>query len=159
MLGEAADQEAKRMYEFVDRHPAALGSTSRFLLWAMRGWTQARANQACAPMTLYRGFSSAGATAALSDFHIAMILLNGDALERLTLAPMSCGRICEDEAVLLALWQGVGRENSTLVGGTLERLVKEEAVRPTARAMAACGTQLVMAGFDLMETRTRKIKD
>lgn len=147
------------MYQFIDRHPSALGNTSRFLLWAMRGWGHARASKACAPMTLYRGFSSAGATAALSDFHIAMILLNGDALERLTLAPMSCGRICEDEAILLALWRGVGREDSTLVGGTLGRLVRREAVRPTARAMAACGTQLVMAGFDLLETCTQKIED
>jgi hypothetical protein len=147
------------MYEFIDRHPRALRNTPRFLLWAMRGWAHARANRVCAPMTLYRGFSSAGATAALSDFHIAMILLNGDALERLTLAPLSCGRICEDEAILLALWHGVGCEDSALVGGTLGRLVKEEAVRPTARAMAACGTQLVMAGFDLLETRTQKIED
>jgi hypothetical protein len=146
------------MYEFIDRHPSVLGNTSRFLLWGMRGWAHARANQACAPMALYRGFSSAGATAALSDFHIAMILLNGDPLERLTPAPMSCCRVCEDEAILLSLWHGVGREDSTLVGGTLERLVGQEAVRPTARAMAACGTQLVIAGFDLLD-RTQKIED
>lgn len=147
------------MYEFIDRHPSALGNASRFLLWAMRGWAHAHAHRVCAPMTLYRGFSSAGATAALSDFHIAMILLNGDALECLTLAPMSYCRICEDEAILLALWGGVGRADGTLVGGSLGRLVKEEAVRPTARAMAACGTQLVMAGFDLLETCTWKIED
>jgi hypothetical protein len=147
------------MYAFIDRHPDTLARTSRFLLWAMRGWAHAHVNKACAPMSLYRGFSGLGAATALSDFHITMILLNGDALERLTLAPMSCGRVREDEAVLLALWRGVGREDSALVGGTLERLVRQEAVRPVARAMAACGTQLVMAGFDLLETGTQKIED
>jgi hypothetical protein len=147
------------MYEFVDRHPDTLDRTSRFLLWAMRKWVHARTIQTCPCMAVYRGFGDARAAAAVSDFHIAMILLNGDALEPLTLAPMGCRRICEDEAVLLALWRGIGGEDSALVGGTLQRLVRAEAVRPIARAMAACGTQLVMAGLDLSQACTQKIED
>lgn len=147
------------MYEFVDQHPDTLDRSSRFLLWAMRKWVHARASGTCPCMALYRGFADAGASAAVSDFHIAMILLNGEPLEQLTLAPMGCRRICEDEAVLLALWRGIGREDSALVGGTLQRLVKPEVVRPVARAMAACGTQLVLAGFDVSQVCTQKIED
>lgn len=147
------------MYAFVDRHPDTLDRTQRFLLWATRKWAHAQAIETCATMALYRGFSEAGVAAALSDFHIAMILLNGDALEPLTLAPMGSRRICEDEAVLLALWRGVACEDSALVGGTLERLVKPQAVGSIARAMAACGTQLAIAGFDLSKTCTQTIED
>lgn len=146
------------MYQFIDRHPDQLSKTFKFLLWAMRGWAFANGRNDCPPITLHRGFSDAGAASALSDFHIAMILLNGDPLERLTLAPMGECRIFEDEAILLALWRGVGSD-STLVDGTLKRLVRHEAVRPVARAMAACGTQLAMAGFDLSDAHRQKIED
>lgn len=146
------------MYEFIDRHPSALGNSGRFLLWAMRGWVGAAACGRCPPLSLYRGFTKLGAVAALTEFHLSMTLLYRDT-QQLTLAPMRCRRIAEDEALLLALWHGVAREGSDLVAGTLKCMVKRENVLPIARAMTTCCTQLALAGFDLTATHAAKIED
>jgi hypothetical protein len=140
------------MYDFIDRHPNTLARSGRFVLWAMRGWAHGVAKKACPPVLLYHGFATLGAGAALSDFHVAMVLLHRNALTAPKLGQMGCCRIHEDEAVLLSLWQAVARDDSAMVAGTLQHLVRQEAVRPVARAMAACSMQLVLAGFDLADT-------
>lgn len=143
------------MYDFVDRHPNALANPGRFMLWAMRGWAQSMAKRSCPPVLLHRGFAGLGASQALTDFHITMVLLYRNALDAPKLGNMSCCRIHEDEAVLLSLWQAVARDDSAMVAGTLQHLVKQEAVQPVARAMAACSVQLVLAGLDLNDTAAK----
>lgn len=147
------------MYDFVDRHPNDLGNAGRFMLWAIRGWAQATARKTCPPMALHRGFAEAGAVAALSDFHLAMALIGRDSLDKLKMSPMSCSRIAEDEAILLALWRGVSVEDADLVSGTLKSMVKVETVLPIARAMSNCCTHLALAGLDLNEPHMQNIED
>ncbi|MET1754983.1 hypothetical protein ABVV53_05850 [Novosphingobium sp. RD2P27] len=137
------------MYEFVDRHPRHLGNPGRLLLWALRGWNQSMASKACPPLALYRGFCRVGASAALNDFHVASTLMRREGLKPLHVAPMDACRIEEDEAILLALWQGVAREDVDQVSGTLKLLVKPDAILAVARAMADCSNQMMRAGLDL----------
>lgn len=147
------------MYDFIDRHPNRLGNAGRFMLWAMRGWSQATARKTCPPVALHRGFAHAGAVAALTDFHLSMLLINRDGLDKFEMSPMSSCRIAEDEALLLALWRGVVVEDADLVSGTLKRMVKIEAVLPIARAMSGCCAHLALAGLDLTETQVQNIED
>lgn len=140
------------MYEFVDRHPSHLGNPGRLVLWAVRGWTQATASKACPPLALYRGFCRLGASAALNDFHIASTLIHREGLKPLHVATMDADRIEEDEAILLALWQGVAREDVDQVSGTLRLLVKPDAILAVARAMSECSNQMMRAGLDLSRT-------
>ena len=147
------------MYEFVDRHPNTLDSCGRFLLWATRGWAQAASRKACPPHSLYRGFTKVGAVSALAHFHVVMALLHRDSLEPLTVAEMACCRIREDEALLLSLWQHVGRDRGAVLAATLEHMVKPESVMPIARALTSCRTQLLLAGFEPSIAGTAKIED
>lgn len=139
------------MYDFVDRRPGELGNAGRFMLWAMRGWNEAVARNACPPLALYPGFSRLGASAALNDFHVASTLIRREARVPLDIAPMKSLRVAEDEAVLLALWRGVAREDSGLVAATLKLLVKTDVILPIAAAMTGCCTQLKVAGLDLSD--------
>lgn len=147
------------MYAFVDRHPSVLGNAGRFLLWAMRGWVQAAAKRSCPTMALHRGFNGTGLTAALTDFHVAMLVLHRDALEMPRLGQMGCCRIHEDEAVLLSLWHAVARGDEGSVVGMLTHLVKDTSAKSVVRAMTKCSTHMTLAGFDLTELHAAKIEE
>ncbi|MBB6427484.1 hypothetical protein [Sphingopyxis sp. JAI128] len=137
------------MYAFVDRPVESLCNGGRFLLWAMRAWVSAAERGQCPPERLYRGFSAVEALGALPDFHIAMALLAGDAVETLALAPMPCLQISEDEAILLGLWRDFSLESTANAHATLALLAAEHRVGAIARAMGAAAHRLIAAGFDM----------
>ncbi|KQZ77214.1 hypothetical protein ASE06_02945 [Sphingopyxis sp. Root214] len=137
------------MYAFVDRRVDSLCNSGRFLLWAMRGWVHAADRGRCPPQVLHRGFSAVDAAPALPDFHVAMALLAGDAVETLLLAPLPCLQISEDEAILLGLWRDFSLENAANAHATLAFLAEGESVGPIAKAMGAAVDRLVAAGFDM----------
>lgn len=137
------------MYAFVDRPVERLCNGGRFLLWAMRAWVSAAERGQCPPQMLYRGFTAVEARAALPDFHIAMAMLAGDAVEMLALSPMPCLQISEDEAILLGLWRDFSLESTANAHATLALLAEEDSVGPIAKAMGAAVDRLVAAGFDM----------
>lgn len=137
------------MYAFVDRPVESLCNGGRFLLWAMRAWVLAAGRGQCPPQMLYRGFTAVEARGALPDFHIAMALLGGDAVETLLLAPMPCLQISEDEAILLGLWCDFSLGNAANARATLALLAEGDSVGPIAKAMGAAIDRLVAAGFDM----------
>jgi hypothetical protein len=103
------------MYQFVDQPVEHLGNGSRFVLWAMRGWTNALRRERCPRATIGGAFVNMDAGPALPDFHALMVCLHR-AGPVLRMAPLACKRIGEGEAVLLALWQDVaaGRHGNAL---------------------------------------------
>ena len=137
------------MYAFVDRPVESLCNSGRFLLWAMRAWVSAAERGRCPPQMLHRGFSAVNAARALPDFHVAMALLGGDAVETLVLAPMPCLQISEDEAILLGLWRDISLESTTNAHATLALLAEGDSAGPIAKAMGAAIDRLLAAGFDM----------
>jgi hypothetical protein len=137
------------MYAFVDRPVESLCNSGRFLLWAMRGWVSAAERGRCPPQMLHRGFAAVNAADALPDFHVAMALLGGDAVETLVLAPLPCLQISEDEAILLGLWRDISLGKTTNARATLALLAEGDSVGPIAKAMGAAIDRLVAAGFDM----------
>ena len=141
--------ERESMYAFVDRPVESLCNGGRFLLWAMRAWVLAAGRGQSPPQMLYRGFTAVEARGALPDFHIAMALLGGDAVETLLLAPMPCLQISEDEAILLGLWRDFSLGDFAAGRATLALLVGTVNVGSIASAMGAANEKLLAAGFDL----------
>lgn len=137
------------MYGFVDRPVTSLCNGGRFLLWAMRSWTQAFHRGHCPPHAIARGFGGMGALVAVQDFHIAMALLNRDGLETISVAPLEHSLIMEHEAVLLALWRDLANSDPDRMRATFALLVEEDAIAPLSRAMTLASAKLVAAGFDL----------
>ena len=136
------------MYIYLDQPVGRLENGERFLLWAMRGWSHAIAKNLCPPMALCRGFTAINAIAALPDFHLAMALLNRDALVRLSLAPMEYARIMEDEAILLGLWRDIALGRLDHMRETLAFLVDDDVLNATANALTTAMAKFVAAGFD-----------
>ncbi|QCB53563.1 hypothetical protein E5675_03305 [Sphingopyxis sp. PAMC25046] len=140
------------MYAFVDRPVESLCNSGRFLLWAMRGWVSAAERGQCSPRKLHRGFAAVNAADALPDFHVAMALLGGDAVDTLVLAPMPCLQISEDEAILLGLWRDISLGETANAHATLALLAllaEGDSVGSIAKAMGAAADRLVAAGFDM----------
>lgn len=137
------------VYDLVDRPVERLSNSGRFLLWAIRGWTQAAERRDCPPRALHRGFALMGAHGVLPDFHIAMALLNRDALAPMTFAPIAGSRIVEDEAVLLALWGDAARWRPERAQDMLTLLVGRDAVVPLATAIGNATRGFAGAGLDL----------
>ena len=137
------------MYAFVDRPVESLSNSGRFLLWAMRGWTQAAEAGHCAPRALRCGFAGLHALTALPDFHVAMALFANDARDTLLLAPLACRTIAEDEAILLGLWRDVAHDRAGAARATLALLVEPGSAGPLATAMTATTMRLGAAGVDL----------
>lgn len=137
------------MYAFVDRPVESLCNSGRLLLWAMRAWISAAERGQCPPQMLHRGFSAVNAAGALPDFHVAMALLGGEAVETLALAPMPCLQISEDEAILLGLWRDISLESPANAHATLALLAGRDNAGPIAKAIGAAIDRLVAAGFDM----------
>ncbi len=137
------------MYDFLDRPVTELDGDGHFLLWAMRGWAHASAQGSCPPQSLGRAFAGHNATAVLPDFHLAMALIATRAAERVMLAPMGHPRICEHEALLLALWRDVGIGRRENVRATLAHVVPCDTVAAVAQAMSRASAAMTIAGFGI----------
>jgi len=144
------------MYAYVDQPVERLCMGGRFLLWAMRGWSQAVESGRCPPIALSAGFSAVGGLAAMRDFHMAMTLFNQDALGQISVAPMECPYIVEDEAIVLGMWRDVALGDFANMRATLALTVARESISPLAQAMTTVLARLVASGFD-MTGLTREI--
>lgn len=137
------------MYDFLDRPVTQLDGDGRFLLWAMRGWAHAAARGECAPHALKDAFGKHNATIALADFHMTMALIARRTTEGLLLAPVGHPRICEHEALLLALWRDVGIGRRENVRATLAHVVPCDTVAAVARAIGRTSAAMTIAGFGI----------
>jgi hypothetical protein len=114
------------------------------LIWAMRRWVNAMRGGRCPCAALGPVFAARGLGAMLPDFNIAMMLLDRDGHAQLEFRPVGCGRLSDDEALLLSLHAAAARGEEILVGRIAEALVKPDAQRTLrfaatriAQAMAA----------------------
>lgn len=116
------------MYQFLDRRLDELGAPAAFLVGTMRLWV-ASVQQARCPcrMTGLR-FAKAGLGKIADDFSMAMFTLNGDALEQLQFAPPGCPHVRDDEARLLALFEGAARGDHPALRVLASTLVEETAI-------------------------------
>ena len=94
------------MYRFLDRPVAGLDPVDRLLIWAMRSWVAAIGAGRCPCSTLGPAFAGWRLQGLLPDFNTAMMVLNNDGQGPLHFGPVACGRVGDDEAVLLALFAG-----------------------------------------------------
>ena len=115
------------MYRYLDRPVGELEPAQRLLVWAMRNWVGALSNGRCPCSVLGAAFDSCGIADALSDFNTAMLVLNGEGVGSLRLAPL-CGRhVRDDEARLLTLFAaGLDGDERQL------RRLADQLVRPDA---------------------------
>ena len=134
------------MYDFVDRPVARASYGGRFLLWAMRGWIRSMTNGNCQPGALAPAFARHAALPALPPFHSLLLALNGSALGKISLAPLSHCRIVEDEAVLLQLWRDA-TEAPPRARATLALLLAPEAVGEAFSALLSATARLAEAGL------------
>jgi len=130
------------MYDLLDRRVDALDQGSRFLLWSMRSWVASMTERHCPCQTLGPAFSKMGLLGALPDIHMAMSLLNQNALERLSLSPISEKHISEGEALLLCVWRDMAWGRGAAARSTLELMVDSDSVSATFVAIGASTSRL-----------------
>jgi len=135
------------MYDLIDRPVERLGQGSRFILWAMRAWVTGIGKGQCPTVVLSPGFARMGLLRALPDFHMAMALLNRDALEKLHFAPMAACRIGEDEALLLGLWRDVVHDRRAAAEAVLNLMIDEDSVALTLAAVGETCRALNEVGY------------
>jgi len=124
------------MYDFVDRPVEALGQGSRFILWAMRAWVTSIGGGRCPPVALAPAFAKMGLLQALPDLHMAMALLNRDAIEKFEFSAVPGKRIGEHEALMLALWRDLAAMRRDRAEASLRLMIAEDSV---ALVLAALG--------------------
>lgn len=116
------------MYDFIDRDVTSLDQRSRFLLSAMRAWVGALHDRRCPCIAVGPSFSRAGITAALTPFHMAMTILNRDALTTLRFGFARCGRVHEHEALILSLFTTLRAGHPNRARATMAYFIKKEAI-------------------------------
>lgn len=114
------------MYQFLDRPVDGLVAGSRLLLWATRGWAQARLCGGCPPGAIAPAFVHCGAAGALPHVHRLLLLIEGGDSNLLDLPPLDHDRVEDLEAVLLQLWADVLTRPSH-ARETLELMLRDEA--------------------------------
>jgi hypothetical protein len=116
------------MYRYLDRLVGTLEPAQRLLVWAMRNWVAAASQGRCPCARLGAAFESCGVGEALSDFNTAMLVLNGEGVGALRLAPLCGPQVRDDEARLLALFAaGLGADDRQL-HRLADQLVRPDAV-------------------------------
>ncbi len=134
------------MYDFVDRPVGRLCGGSRFVLWAMRAWTDALEHESCPPGSLATPFLRNGAIDALPSFHRVMLAVNRGARDTVMLGPVGCARIGESEAILLAAWARVDSAPAQ-VRATLRMMLEDEAAEAMFEALVTARGRLADAGL------------
>lgn len=117
------------MYQYLDRTVPELASGDALLVWAMRRWVGAMRGGRCPCAALGPIFAARRLGAMLPDFNIAMMLLDREGHAQLEFRPIGCGRVSDDEALLLSLHAAAARGEEILVGRIAEALVKPDAQR------------------------------
>ena len=117
------------MYQYLDRTIPELASGDALLVWAMRRWVDAMRGGRCPCAALGPTLAARGLGTMLPDFNIAMMLLDREGHAQLEFCPIGCGRVSDDEALLLSLHAAAARGEEILVGKIAEALVKPDAQR------------------------------
>ena len=117
------------MYQYLDRTVPELASGDALLVWAMRRWVDAMRGGRCPCAAIGPIFAARGLGAMLPDFNIAMMLLDREGHAQLEFGSIGCGRVRDDEALLLSLHAAAARGEEILVGRIAEALVKPDAQR------------------------------
>jgi len=132
------------VYQYLDRTMPELAAGDALLVWAMRQWVGAIRGGRCPCAALGPTFAERRLGAMLADFNIAMMLLDREGHAQLQFRPVGCGRVSDDEALLLSLHAAAARGEEILVGRIAEALVKPAAQR--SLQFAAGRIALFMAG-------------
>jgi len=135
------------MYDFVDRRVTSLDRGGRFLVWSMRSWVAAFGEGRCPSAALGPAFMKWGMIDALPHFAMAMLLLARHAHQPVSFAPLPCGRVREDEALMLGLFRMMRDETPDRVTDTIALIVEDEVVSPLLTAITAFTMQLADAGL------------
>jgi hypothetical protein len=113
------------MYDFIDQNVNSLNRGGQFLIWSMRQWVFAVHKRACPPKVIGPAFAKWGMVNALPQFHAVMTILCHEGLETLYFAPVTCLRISDDEAMMLALFRSLRDNRPDRVRAMAEMLVTE----------------------------------
>jgi hypothetical protein len=135
------------MYGYLDRHVTSLTRGEYFLISSMRSWVKAMADRQCPPSVLGGAFARRNMDAALPHFHMAMVILNREGLRKFSFAPLNCGQISDDEALILQIFGVLNAKATEQAEGTLTLIVAKEAVRTMFLALCSVAVLLREAGL------------
>lgn len=133
------------MYDFVDRPVTSLNRGGRFLIWAMRNWVGALANNGCPCSSVGPAFRKWGMTAGFPHFHVMMVLLNREGQETFRFGPVGHERVTEHEALIVGMIRAVRDVPADRMREGAVLMVREGSVPPLMIAMSALGEALVEA--------------
>jgi hypothetical protein len=117
------------VYQYLDRSVSDLNASEGLLVWAMRQWVAAMRGGRCPCAALGPMLASRQLAAMLPDFNIAMMLLDREGHAQLQFCRVDCGRVGDDEALLLSLYAAAARGEEILAGRIAEALVRPAAQR------------------------------
>ncbi len=117
------------MYQYLDRSVSDFAASDALLVWAMRQWVDAMRRGRCPCAALGPTLAARRLTALLPDFNIAMMLLDREGQRELRFGALGCGRVADDEALLLSLHAAASRGEEILVSRIAEALVRPDAQR------------------------------
>lgn len=135
------------MYDFVDQRVTSLDRGGRFLIWSMRSWLTAYGEGRCPSAALGPAFVKWGMIEGLSHFSMAMTLIAHHAHQPISFAPLACGRVREDEAIMLGLFLAMRDDVPDRVAETLGLIVEEDSVPPLLTALTGLAMRLADAGL------------
>lgn len=133
------------MYDFVDRPVTSLDHSGHFLVWSMRAWVKSMHESQCPCSAVGPAFAKWKMIAGLFNFHKMMLIFNRFAMETFCFCSLDCNRVTEHEALILSVFNGVRMSRPDVVRGTLELLVKEDAVADLVTVILSLGQSLTEA--------------
>ncbi|HWK42460.1 MAG TPA: hypothetical protein VNR60_11070 [Croceibacterium sp.] len=124
------------MYSFIDVSPDRVAGGSRFLFWAMRGWSSALARDICPAASLAQAFVRKGMAPVLADFHKLMFVLNHREYRLIPFTERGIARVTEFEAIMLSLWSDIAEGEHGRARATLGAFLDENWIEDVVTGMS-----------------------
>ena len=139
------------MYRYLDKPLNTSNASEKFIVWVLRGWAAAVHSKKCPRHFLRSGFSHKNGEQLFQLFSAFMGILHAGQKRHIHFCNLTCPRISDDEALLLAVFSGLEADNSTPAKSIFKDMLK-----PTeARHAMTMSTRLVVAlnreGYSLIQ--------
>lgn len=141
------------MYRYLDQHLNDMNESVKFTVWCVRTWSYAVARRQCPRRQLLTASAEPRDEATFRTLDLFMGIFMAGARRRIEIRIPPCGRISEDEALLLAALASVESGDPGPARAVFADMLEPTAARHALLVAASLVEKLASTGHHLVATR------
>lgn len=140
------------MYRYLDQHLSDMNDSVKFAVWCVRTWSYAVARRQCPRRQLLTAAAEPHDESTFRTLDLFMGIFMAGARRRIEIRIPPCGRISEDEALLLAALAGLESGDARAARAVFDDMLEPTASRHALLVAASLVEKLASSGHHLAAT-------